>query len=226
MAKYLIFLFVTIVFFYAGTQVNSPLQDNWVFTKDLVSVVANLATLFGVVVAYQAYGSWKKQITHPKQYERDTQAFKNLNVIHGKIYTFANSEVHYLLGIYVEAKQMNDSGEEFNHRSELARIRSIVQGSTIDKLYWQFLSDVEHVLISDFGSRDELAPQIIEYKKRLWLYISHLRSFAYKKFRAPYSYQGTNEKYGLEDLTDEGRLYKELSESLERIRVHFQHKWM
>ncbi|MCR9472252.1 hypothetical protein NB502_10370 [Vibrio diabolicus] len=188
--------------------------------------MANLATLFGVVFAYQAYGSWKKQITHPKQYERDTQAFKNLTALHDKIYTFANSKAYELLGIYIVAKDMNDSGEEFCHRSELARIRSVINGSQIDRLYWQFLSDVEHVLISDFGSRDELAPQIIEYKKRLLLYIKYLRSFSYKKFHAPYLYQGTDGGYGLEDLTDEGRLYIELNESLERIRIHFKNKWM
>lgn len=226
MIKYLIFFFVTIVFFYAGTQVNSPLQDNWMFTKDLVSIVANLATLFGVVFAYQAYDSWKKQITHPKQYERDTQAYKNLTILHDKIYTFANSKAYDLLDIYVFAKDMYDSGEEFSHRSELAHIRSVMNGFQVDRLYWQFLSDVEHVLISDFGSRDELAPQIIEYKKRLRRYLYYSRSFSYRNFCAPYSYQSTDGGYSLEDLTGEGRLYKELNESFERIRVHFNRKWI
>ncbi|WP_318481368.1 hypothetical protein [Photobacterium leiognathi] len=54
------------------------------------SLLGGLATVFAAWVAFGAYGTWKKQITHPERYKKDIELLEEFNSIHYKVMSTMN----------------------------------------------------------------------------------------------------------------------------------------
>ncbi|PSW44403.1 hypothetical protein [Photobacterium leiognathi] len=61
------------------------------------SLLGGLATVFAAWVAFGAYGTWKKQITHPEMFQHDLDVMDNLNRKHQEICSFINYECQDLI---------------------------------------------------------------------------------------------------------------------------------
>ena len=72
------------------------------------SLLGGLGTVFAAWVAFGAYGTWKKQITHPEMFQNDMKIMKQLAEIH----QFHRDIIYYnglILGCNLKMYQ-NESG--------------------------------------------------------------------------------------------------------------------
>ncbi|WP_318490491.1 hypothetical protein [Photobacterium leiognathi] len=88
-----LYVFSIIPFLALGYQMGRTTLDSSQWLLDLSSLLGafgsllgGLATVFAAWVAFGAYGTWKKQITHPEIFQNDFNILKELNEIHGQIF--------------------------------------------------------------------------------------------------------------------------------------------
>lgn len=226
--RYCLLFFTGICLFYAGTQVNNPTltNGNWALLKDLSSILSSIATVLGVIFAYSAYNSWKKQITHHKQFDNDREAYRNLKVIHRKIEDFSRNKAYIILWAYKDAIGLANSGNSQLARQALRDMRHELSTSQIERTYYEFRCKVENVMILDFGSDEDLPECILTYRKYLKEYIIVCsKSIHHSMHNVPRDTQVPNSPYKIESLIDDGHLYTRMEREFDNIRVYFKHKW-
>lgn len=226
--RYWLLFFTGICLFYAGTQVNNPTltYGNWTLLKDLSSILSSIATVLGVTFAYGAYNSWKKQITHHKQFDGDRDAYQNLKAIHRKIEDFSRNKTPIILWAYQDAIALANSGNSQVARLTLRDMRRELSTSQIDRVYFEFRSKVEHVMISDFGSDEDLPECILSYRTYLKDYILFCSKCIHSSMHnTPIDTVIPNTPYRIEELLDDGHLYTRIEHEFDNIRLYFKHKW-
>ncbi|ELJ8758818.1 TPA: hypothetical protein ACP5XY_002300 [Vibrio parahaemolyticus] len=221
-AGILILFFVGWVLFYAGLQTGAEAQGVWKVAQELLSVLANIATIAALFFAYKAYSSWKKQITHAKLFDKDTEALNKLDLIQDKIEIFSLYQAYQLQYLYENALSFNGQ-DVFGARAEVKKMREMIDESKITSAFPEFNSNVRAELHASPLIEDAFYQSLKDYKAYLKAYILTVHSL----ISSPIFLLEDSEKVlrKIESLQNEGELYQNLMQSYSKAKDKFNEKW-
>ncbi|PWF66982.1 hypothetical protein CGH31_07710 [Vibrio parahaemolyticus] len=219
----LILFFVGWVLFYAGLQTGAEEQAVWKVAQELLSVLANIATIVALFLAYKAYSSWKKQITHAKLFDKDIEALNKLDLIQDKVEFFSLYQAYQLLYLYQNALNFKDR-DIIGARAEVKAMREMINESKITSVFNEFNGNVRAELHAAPSIEDDFSQSLKDYRACLKTYILTVHSLLSD---ASSSLLEDSEKVlrKIKNLQDEGELYQNLLQSHDKVKDKFNDKW-